>query len=330
MASSIKWGILATGGIAHQFARGLKESKTGELVAVGSRTIESASKFAEQHGGVPYASYMDVLSDQSVQAIYIATPHHLHYDWTVYCAEAGKGILCEKPFTLNALEAERALTVVKANDVFFMEAFMYRCSAQIAKAKELLDDGAIGELLAINSEFSFAAGKEWKNFRTDADLGGGGLMDVGVYPISLSRYLAASEPEVAFYAPKLSEGGYDEYGSGCLRMENGVTVHFGCGVHCNMSNGATLYGTTGSISITDPWKVSGSVLTLHQSGKAPESFQYSMSNDALYGLEADTVAEFFEAKQAPYVTWEDTIGNMKTLDALRASAGMKFGAEKTF
>src|SRR4051812_12035542 len=105
MAKHLRWGILATGRIAHQFARGVKASETGELVAVGSRSMESAQAFCNEHGGKPHASYEALLADPDVDVVYIATPHHLHAEWTVKTARAGKGILCEKPFTLNAKEA---------------------------------------------------------------------------------------------------------------------------------------------------------------------------------------------------------------------------------
>lgn len=328
MADSLKWGILATGGIARQFASGLKVSKTGTLAAVGSRTIESASAFCEKFGGKPYGSYDEVLADPEVDAVYIALPHHMHYDWTIKVAEAGKGILCEKPFTLNALEAQRALNEVAKHKVFFMEAFMYRCTDQVQKAIELVRGGAIGELQAINAEFSFGAGKDWTNFRTDGALGGGGLMDVGAYCVSFARYLAGEEPDRAEYLPKLNEKGYDEWGSGAMRFPSGVTCHFASGVHCNMRNHVLIYGTGGWIEIESPWKsYQGGKMILHANGKEAEVFEMGMTNDELYALEADTVAEFFEQKECPYVSIEDTLGQMRTLDMLRASAGMKFAAE---
>src|SRR5687768_8676379 len=155
MADSLNWGILATGGIARQFAGGLKVSKTGKLVAVGSRTLESATSFCEKFGGQPYGSYDEVLQDPNVQAAYIALPHHMHMEWTIRCAQAGKAILCEKPFTLDLAEAETALKVVKARGVFFMEAFMYRCAPQTRKLVELLQSGVIGRVRNMNSEFGY-------------------------------------------------------------------------------------------------------------------------------------------------------------------------------
>jgi predicted dehydrogenase len=328
MAKSLKWGILATGGIARQFAGGLKVSKTGELVAVGSRTLESAQAFTEKFGGQPFGSYDEVLQNPEVEAVYIALPHHLHYDWTIRTAEAGKAILCEKPFTLNALEAQRALNEVQKHHVFFMEAFMYRCAPQTLKARELVREGAIGELRAINAEFSFGAGKDWNNFRTEGALGGGGLMDVGAYPISFARFLTGEEPEAGHYLPKLSEKGYDEWGSGCLRFPSGVTCHFAAGIHCTMRNHALIYGSDGWIEIENPWKVyTGSKMFLHRNGQDVEVFEMGMTNDELYAAEADAVAEFIGDKECPYMSVQDTLGQMRTLDMLRASAGMKFAAE---
>ena len=326
MAESLRWGILATGGIAHQFAGGLKVSKTGTLQAVGSRSIESATKFTDQHGGTPYASYEEVLSDPNVDAVYIALPHHMHMDWTIRTAEAGKGILCEKPFTLNSLEAERALAAVKKAGVFFMEAFMYRCAPQTLKIKELVDSGAIGKVRAINAEFSFGAAPTWQNFRTDAAVGAGGLMDVGSYCVSFARLITGEEPSRCEYLANL-EHGYDGYGSGALQFPGGVTMHFGTGIHLNMKNLATIYGEGGSITIDQPWKAGGGLIHLNASGKDPETFDFAITNDQLYGYEADAVAEFFEQKETPYMSVADTVGQMKTLDALRKSAGLHFSAE---
>ncbi|HWA84185.1 MAG TPA: Gfo/Idh/MocA family oxidoreductase, partial [Fimbriimonadaceae bacterium] len=212
MSDHLRWGILATGRIAQQFAGGVKASKTGELVAVGSRTLESAQAFTARHGGKPYDSYEAVLDDPSVDAVYIATPHHLHAEWTIKAAQAGKGILCEKPFTLDAAEAEHALAAVKKAGVFFMEAFMYRCHPQTLKAKSLVEEGAIGEIRMVASEFGFNAARDWDNFRLDGKLGGGALMDVGTYCVSFSRLIAGEEPSHVAYLPKMTERNYDETG----------------------------------------------------------------------------------------------------------------------
>ncbi|HLO97994.1 MAG TPA: Gfo/Idh/MocA family oxidoreductase, partial [Fimbriimonas sp.] len=218
MANSLRWGIIATGGIAHQFAEGLAVSKTGTLVAVGSRTLERAQEFCTKHGGTAYGSYDEVYNHPDVDVVYIATPHHLHMDDTIAAAKAGKGILCEKPFTLNALEAERALAAVKEANVFFMEAFMYRTTPLMKQVRKWIADGLIGEVKLVNAEFSFQVDGEWNNFRNDPSLGGGGLMDVGTYCVSLARMAFGEEPIDGTYISQRSDKGVDWIGSGQLRF----------------------------------------------------------------------------------------------------------------
>jgi predicted dehydrogenase len=327
MAEQIRWGILATGSIARQFGAGLPTSKTGVLQAVGSRTLESASKFATQFGGKPYASYEEVLADPEVDAVYIATPHHLHAEWTIKAAQAGKAILCEKPFTLNAIEAEKALAEVKKAGVFFMEGFMYRVHPQTLKVKELIQSGAIGRPLVVNAEFGFAAGRDWNNFRADGALGGGGLMDVGSYCTTFAQLVAGEEAISASYMAEITEKGYDAFGSGSLKYPSGLTASFGTGIHANLTNDARVYGESGQIHVSSPWKCSSSTLTLKQSGKEDQTFDFDSSNDELYGIEADAVAAYITKGENPNMSIEETLMNMRTLDKLRASAGLVFAAE---
>lgn len=327
MADKLRWGIIATGRIAHDFARGIKASKTGSIQSVGSRTEEAAKKFTDEHGGNPYGSYQAVLDDPNVDAVYIATPHHMHEEWTIKAAEAGKGILCEKPFTLNALEAETALAAVKANDVFFMEAFMYRCHPQTHKVKELVRGGTIGKLLNMNLEFGFGAPEDWTNFRANGAVGGGGLMDVGAYCVSMARLLAGEDPSEAHYAADITRG-YDAQGSGCMKFPSNVTAHFACGIHANLSNDVRIYGSDGMIVVDQPWKCGGGQIHVRAKGKDEQTFTLNSGNDDLYAIEADAVAQFFEAKECPYMTPADTLGQMLTLDRLRQSAGLTFAAER--
>jgi predicted dehydrogenase len=327
MADRLRWGILATGGIARQFASGLPTSKTGTLQAVGSRTIESASAFTEKYGGKPCASYDEVLADPDVDAVYIATPHHLHAEWTVKAARAGKAILCEKPFTLNALEAERALAAVKEAGVFFMEAFMYRVHPQTIKVRELVRSGAIGRPLVVNAEFGFAAGRDWANFRADGAVGGGGLMDVGTYCISFAALVAGEEASEACYRAEITEKGYDAFGSGALRFPSGMTACFSTGIHANLTNDARIYGEAGSIHVPSPWKCAGGTVVLRRNGQPDETFEFETTNDELYGIEADAVARSLESGECPHITIAETLANMRTLDKLRASAGLHFAAE---
>ena len=156
MSKALNWGIIGTGTIAHIFAGGIAKSSTGTLVAVGSRTQDAADSFgATWHVPRRYGSYSDLLMDKDVQAVYISTPHPLHAEWAIKAADAGKHILCEKPLALNYAQAETMIEAARRNDVFLMEAFMYRCHPQTAKLVELIRSGAIGRVCVIQATFSF-------------------------------------------------------------------------------------------------------------------------------------------------------------------------------
>ncbi|MCC7230341.1 MAG: Gfo/Idh/MocA family oxidoreductase [Fimbriimonadaceae bacterium] len=328
MSEKLRWGILATGSIAHQFASGLAIAENSELVSTGSRTLARAEEFAAKHGGAAYGSYEEVLADANVDAVYIATPHAMHAEWTIKAALAGKAVLCEKPFTLNSIEAKRAIHAVREAGTFFMEAFMYRCAPQTRKLVELLREEAIGKVCAINSEFAFHAGHDWTNFRATNEGGGGGLMDVGSYCVSLSRLVAGCEPDRAEFVAHLGAKGYDEWGNGILHFPNDVTAAFGTGIHLNMKNDARIYGSDGWIHIESPWKASkGALMHLYRNGKEAESFDLGVNNDELYAREADAVAEFVGQGECPYMSIDDTLGQMDTLDRLRKSAGLHFQGE---
>ncbi len=328
MSNRLRWGIIATGSIANQFAEGLAETTSGELVAVGSRTLDRAIAFCGKHGGIPYGSYEEVINHKDVDVVYIATPHHTHMADTIQVASAGKGILCEKPFTLNAIEAQKALDAVKANDVFFMEAFMYRCTKQTAKVREWIESGAIGEVKMVNAEFAFQAGEDWNNFRNDPNLGGGGLMDVGTYCVSLARMAFGEEPSDVNYISQKNSKGVDWIGSGQLTFSGNRSAVFTTGVGIVCDNGASIYGDAGRIVIEDPWKQhEGAKIHRYEKYTLVETLDLGITNAQLYAAEADAVAEYFHKKECPYVTLEDTMQQMRTLDRLRASAGIVFGAE---
>ncbi len=318
----LKWGIITAGRIAHAFASGLKVSHTGKLVATGARDLPRAQEFAAKWGGRGYGSYQEVLDDPEVEAVYIATPHHLHAEWTIAAAKAGKAILCEKPFTLDHLEAENALKEVKKARVFFMEAFMYRCSPQMRKVVELLEDEAIGPVRALSAEFSYNSDLNGTNFRNDASVGGGGIMDVGTYCSSFALLIAGQEPSRVEYVAAL-ERGYDSYGTGVLQFPNGIVANIASGMHLQMRNDATIYGEQGSIHIEDPWKCPVDTrLTLNRYGKEQQVFDLGCATDALYGYEADAVANYLPLGECPYMSVEHTLMNMRVLDRLKQSCGM--------
>jgi predicted dehydrogenase len=193
MIDSLAWGILGTGAIARTFASQLPRSKTGKLLAVASRSRETAEQFGNEFD-IPHrhTSYDALLADDSVRAVYIATPHPFHAEWAIRAAQARKHILCEKPLGLNHAEAMAVVEAAHDNGVFLMEAFMYRCAPQTRKLVELLRERVIGDVRIIHATFGFHWPVEFntESRLTNHALGGGGILDVGCYPMSIARLVA--------------------------------------------------------------------------------------------------------------------------------------------
>jgi len=330
---NLKWGILAAGRIAGRFANGLSTiPDQATALAVGSRDLEKAKKFADEHK-IPraYGSYEQLLADPDVDAVYIATPNSLHAEWSIKAARAGKHILSEKPVTPNAAEFQKVLRAVKKCDVFFMEAFMYRCHPQWKRVREILDAGTIGEVRILESSFSFNMGLQLENIRLSNPLAGGALMDVGCYCVSFCRLIAGSEPVEAKATAFIGkEARVDYQTTGVLRFKPGIVAHFACATQCGTPSAANIYGSKGSIVVSNPWFPSdeNAKLIVTAGGKT-ETIEVKHGRD-LYANEALTVAEHLDARQAPSpaMSWDDSLGQVKTMDRLRADMGLRFDCEK--
>jgi predicted dehydrogenase/aryl-alcohol dehydrogenase-like predicted oxidoreductase len=318
-------------------------SQTGELTAVGSRTQESSDAFGEEFGlDRRYGSYEALLADETVQAVYIATPHPMHAEWAIKAAEAGKHILCEKPIALNYPEAMAIAEAARQHDVFLMEAFMYRCHPQTAKLVELVREGAIGALRTMQITFSFDSGYNPDGRLLKAELGGGAILDVGCYCASMARLLAGAASGKPFVDPDElravahigQETGVDHYTSAVATFPGGVVAQLSTGVQVNQESAVRVYGSDGWIHVPSPWipgKESEPVtLYLHRKGAAePKEIQIA-ADMGIYALEADTVARHIEKREAspPAMTLEDTLGNMRMLDQWRAAIGLTYPMEQ--
>lgn len=330
---TVRWGILSTGHIARVFAEALATSDTGEVVAVGSRSQAGADAFAARFG-VPraYADYDGVLSDPDVDAVYIATPHPHHEVWAIRAAEAGKHILCEKPLTVTAEETERVLEAVRRHDVFLMEAFMYRCHPQTRRLVELIEQGVIGEVRLIQAAFSFRAPYDPAGRLFAPELGGGGILDVGCYAVSISRMVAgaalglgrSAEPMAVTGFARPAPTGTDEVACAVARFDNGILAQWSCGVGLEQDNRLVVYGTEGRLVVPVPFAPSkhGDVPQIHvlRTGEALEVLEIPVDR-GLFVFEADMAAAHLEDRQAPWpaMTWDDTRGNMRALDLWRAA-----------
>lgn len=336
MADKLRWGILSTGRIAGVFAKGLAESRTGVAAAVGSRSAAAAETFGTEFG-IPrrHATYEALLADRDVDAVYIATPHPQHAEWAIKAAAAGKHLLCEKPLAVTRAQAQTIVDAARTHKVFLMEAFMYRCSPQTAKLVEVIWSGAIGEVRAIQAAFGFRAGWNPESRLLNRALGGGGILDVGCYPVSLSRLVAGAalgrpfaDPLDVAGAGHVGETGVDESAAAVLKFEGGIVAEVATGVRVNLENVARIYGTEGWIHVPAPWglKSAGTyVFTVHRAGGTAEEVTGPVERGN-YAYEADAVAEAVARgaveAAAPAMTWNDTLGNLATMDRWRAAVGV--------
>ncbi|MCB0140884.1 MAG: Gfo/Idh/MocA family oxidoreductase [Caldilineaceae bacterium] len=344
----INWGIIGAGSIARVFANGLRFSKTGRLEAIASRTAGKADALADLFDVAKrYNSYEDILADSAIDAVYISTIHPAHLEPVVMAAKAGKHILVEKPIAMNAEEAAKMVDAARENDVFLMEAFMYRCHPQIAKMVELIQDGAIGDVLVVRSTFGYHAGFNPDSRAYNRELGGGGILDVGCYPASMVRLVAGAAAGKPFLDPVefkatgvVGPTGVDHYTTATLKFENDVVAEIATAVACNLPPDTVIYGSEGILSVPNPWLPSSpcrsartalpldtpfpaSTLLLHKRGAEPEEITVAVDRD-LFSYEADMVGAHIDDRQAPAASWDDTLGNMRTLDAWLAELGVNY------
>lgn len=333
----LKWGLLAAGKIANKLAQAIRDSETGELYAVGSRNLESAQAFAKEWK-MPqaYGSYDALIADPDVDVIYISTPHPFHAQWAIACARAGKHILCEKPATLNHAEALAVLDAVEQNNVFFMEAFMYRCNPQTAKITELIRDKVIGDVQLIEADFSFNSGVNPTSRLQANELGGGGILDVGCYTMSMSRLIAGAAQGLPFANPISIKGsaqldeetGVDVYASTTLKFTGEILAQLTCGVRLAHDNQVTVFGTEGKMTITAPWFCNGEILIRRKGTKEDEVIRVDSPQNS-YVYQVDLIAQHLADKETPAMSWQDTLGNMQCLDTWRKEIGLTYNSEKS-
>ena len=332
--TELRWGLLATGTIAAEFAAGVEQSRHGVLAAVASRTAERARDFATRYE-IPkaYGSYEELLADPDVDAVYIATPHAQHEEWAIRSAEAGKHVLCEKPLTLTAPDAEKVIDAARRNDVFLMEAFMYRLHPQTRRLVELIECGAIGEVRAVDVTFSFDSDENDAARLGDPALGGGGILDVGCYCTSLARLVSqaatgipAVEPTRVTGMARLTESGVDEFAMGLLRLPGEIIAQLSCGYLLTQDDHIRIYGTAGQLYVPKPAWIHElltqgvSTIVLTPSGGEPEVIEIE-ATQGVYAREADYVAAHVADRQGPELTWAETLANMRTLDRWRTAVG---------
>jgi D-xylose 1-dehydrogenase (NADP+, D-xylono-1,5-lactone-forming) len=277
MTDKIRWGILSTAKINQALLDPIRKAERSELTAVASRDQAKAEAYARQEG-IPraYGSYEAMLADPDVDVVYISLPNSLHCEWTVKAAEAGKHVLCEKPLVVTLDEFDRVEAAASANGVAVTEAFMYLHHPQTQTARRLIEEGRIGALQLINSWFNFYLPPERvENIRLSADLTGGSLWDVGVYPNSAAIYLAQpARPQAVWASQIVGESGVDVAMRAQIHFDGDVVGQISSGFRTPFREGIYLVGSDGILHLPEPWKPglkgNDSVMTLTAQNGAVE------------------------------------------------------------
>ncbi|MBB5577575.1 MULTISPECIES: aldo/keto reductase [Rhizobium] len=341
--TSIRWGIIGPGRIAQTFAEGVAHSRSGKLVAIASRNPDKPGLGDNFPGARIVNGYEALLADKEIDAIYIATPHTGHAEWAIKAIRAGKHVLVEKPIALSAYDAEAIYYEAKKAGVFAGEAFMYRVHPQTAKLIELVKSSVIGEIRIIRSSFGFNMGTVKPEHRLFAnDTAGGGILDVGGYPVSMARLIAGAvegkpflDPEKVSGVAHLGQTGVDEWASAVLKFPNNIIAEVSCSIMANQDNTLRIIGSDGRLEVKDFWFASG-----HKGGvgkieliKGAETQVIEVKEDRwLYSFEVDAAGDAIRAGQAefayPGINWADSIGNLRALDQWRATVGLEYEVEK--
>jgi predicted dehydrogenase len=316
MGAPVKWGIVSTADINRKVIPGAKESPKVDLVAVASRDQARADAYAREWGiERAYGSYEALLEDPEIEAVYISLPNTLHCEWSIRAVEAGKHVLCEKPMARRTEEVEAAFDAADRAGRFLMEAFMYRHNPQTKRLKELVADGAIGELRLVRSAFSYGLYDE-DNIRLRADVEGGALMDVGCYCVSGSRLLAG-EPDTVYGQAWFGPTGTDWVFGGMLQFPGDVLATFDCGTALPNRDELEAIGSEGSLFVDDPWHCLNPGIELRRDG-AVERIETERADS--YRLELENLSDAIRGEGEPLLGREDALGQARTLGALHASA----------
>jgi predicted dehydrogenase len=320
VGAPVRWGVLGTGGIAATFAADLELTDSGVVTAVGSRTRESADRFADRFGvDRRHASYEDLVADPEVDVVYVSTPHPMHHDNAILALRAGKPVLVEKAFTMNAGEARDVVRVARENGLFAMEAMWTRFLPHTAVIREWLASGVLGEIVTVTADHGqwFAQDRDFRLFAPE--LGGGALLDLGVYPVSFASFVLGTPSRVlAAIDPAFT--GVDGQTSMIFGYEGGAQAVLNCTLRAKSPTRAAIVGTDARIELDGDFYAPTSVTLITRDGE-PTRVESTHEGRGLRH-EADEVARCLAAGEleSPLMPLDETISIMETMDAVLAKA----------
>ncbi len=327
MNNKIHWGVLATGSIAHKFTGALSYLDDVELTAVGSRSLDNAKAFADQYGFKHHhGCYEDLAQNPDVDVVYVATPHTFHCENTLLCIEHGKSVLCEKPFAINARQAQQMITAAQDAGVFLMEAMWTRFIPVIAEVRKVIAAGTIGDVRSMQADFGYASQRDANSRTFNLDLGGGALLDVGIYTISLASMVFGVQPATISSVVHFGPTGVDEQSAYLFGYDQGRFAQLSSAVTTKTKVQAHIHGTKGMIKLHSP-------------------FFYSTRADVIVGDQTQTIeipldcnGYEYQARhvnrclrdqklQSDIMSLDETLEIMQTIDRVRADWHLKYPNE---
>ena len=324
--SNFSWGILGPGGIARAFAKDLTLLEGHTIGAVGSRSLANAQSFADEFGGTAYGSYEELVNDSTIDAIYVATPHPAHHDNVILALNAGKPVLCEKPFAVNAHEAQAMVDAASRNNVALMEAMWARFLPHYAKVREIVASGVLGPILSIHADHGQRLADQNIPRLVEPQLAGGALLDLGIYPISFAHMILGNPLSIKSTAV-MTDKGVDAQTSMIFTYDNGAQSILTTTMIEQTPCRAVVAGLNGWLEIDRTFYNPASMRVVLNDGSIT---QYP-SEYTGHGLREQ--AEIFKQLvqsgkfESEILSWQDTVDIMKTMDTVREQIGLKYPFE---
>ena len=324
--STFKWGILGPGGIARAFAKDLQLLEGHEVAAVGSRTLSNAQEFAKTFGGTAYGSYEELVVDPTVDAIYVATPHPSHKENVITALNAGKPVLCEKPFAVNAHEAREMVAAAEKNGVALMEAMWARYLPHYADVREIIASGVLGQILTVQADHGQRLADRNIPRLVEPSLAGGALLDLGIYPVSFAHMILGNPAKITASAV-LTDKGVDAQTSMIFDYADGAQAILTTTMIEQTPCRAVVAGVNGWLEIDRTFYNPTSMRVVLFDGSVRQ-YPHTYTGHGLRE-QAEVFKQLVQSgkNQSEILTWKDTVDIMGTLDAVRSQIGLRYPFE---
>lgn len=324
----VRWGILGTGGIARAFAAGLQDTPGAVLAAVGSRSMDSAAAFSAAFGSpTSYCSYEALAAAPDIDIIYIGTPHPMHAENAMMALRGGKAVLCEKPFTMNLREAEQVIALARERKLFLMEAMWTRFMPALAEVKRIVASGEIGEVHQVHADFGFAATRDPEHRVNKRELGGGALLDLGIYPLSIAAALLGPVESVQAQAT-MSDGGVDLTTGFSMKHAGGAMSICSCSLRAHTPGELTISGTLGQVRMESMFHLAKSVTVKLTNGEKRTIATPFLGNGYVHeAMEAGRCLRE-GLLESPHMRLDETLALMRVMDTIRSQIGLRYPADE--